>query len=332
MVDTAPPTPLAERLQELLRRGRELEKEGLPFPTRQLEETAASLSSAEQEAELLQVVKRGETLYAIASRDWIWIKQSLARADELGELAVSIGLDLSVLETRAGNPRSQLQKAPLSQTSLSRAAASASLALAVLNDAIPKFCVAEAQRLGESIRAARNRGEEVDPAVTGFSRLLAAIQDQHTVAMARALVEVRRAVARIPRAPSVPPIPSQEEEEILLEARNLARRLQQIKTRARNAQSAARLMTQVRAALSEERRFGTPEEEIEALWNEVDRLTRERQALAPAEAADGAATAGETTGPSAASEEALGEVPLDDVAEVPTSARSRTRARLEPRP
>ena len=82
---------------------------------------------------------------------------------------------------------------------------------------------------------------------------------------------------RIPRAPAVPTISPKEEEEILLEARNLARRLQRIKTSARDAQSAARLMTQVRAALSEDRRFGTPEEEIEALWAEVDRLTQQKK-------------------------------------------------------
>ena len=75
-------------------------------------------------------------------------------------------------------------------------------------------------------------------------------------------------------------VPSEEEEEILMEARNLARRLHRIKSKARNAQNAARLMTQVRAALSEERRVGTPEEEIEALWDEVDRLAKERTAEA----------------------------------------------------
>src|ERR1700686_2976861 len=60
-------------------------------------------------------------------------------------------------------------------------------------------------------------------------------------------------------------------------------------------------MAEVRAALSEDRRYGTPEEEIEALWTEVDRLTKERQlgeavsapAIAPHEApaTESAATA-----------------------------------------
>jgi hypothetical protein len=79
-----------------------------------------------------------------------------------------------------------------------------------------------------------------------------------------------------------------EEEEILLEARNLARRLNRMKYRARDAQGAARLMNQVRAALAEDRRYGSPEEELEELWGEVDRLARERaDALATPPAAVG---------------------------------------------
>ena len=39
-------------------------------------------------------------------------------------------------------------------------------------------------------------------------------------------------------------------------------------------------MSQVRAALSEDRRYGTPEEEIETLWLEVDRMTRENRRAA----------------------------------------------------
>lgn len=272
-----------ERLAALVRRGHELEAEGLPFPTAQLKEATEAMSSQGNFDRAMGVVKRGESLYAVAARDWTWIKQSLARADELAQLAATIGLDVGHLETRVGNPREQLLHAPLSAASLGRAAASASLAVAVLSDAIPKHCVREAQKLGETIRIARNRGEDVTAAVARFGELLASLQDQHVVAMARGLAEARRAVARIPRAPSMAALPSDEEEEILLEARNLARRLSRIKSKARNAQSAARLMTQVRAALSEDRRFGTPEEEIEALWTEVDRLTRERQRLAPEE-------------------------------------------------
>jgi hypothetical protein len=334
---------LEDRRDELVRHGQDLEGEGLPFPTEQLRQTIQTLLEAGHREQALQVVKRGEALFAVATRDWTWIRPTLARADELRELAASIGLDVSHLESRLGNPRGQFQNSPLSQASLSRAGASASLAVAVLSDAIPKYVVQEAQRLGERIRVARNRGEDVVAAVARFSQLLQAIQDQHTVAMARALVDVRHAVARIPRAPSFAAVPREEEEEILMEARNLARRLQRIKSRAHNAQSAARLMTQVRAALSEDRRFGTPEEEIEALWSEVDRLTRERQgagnvpsdaAAATSESTDAAAggtsdpPAEDPTGaPPADGDAADPGAPSEDAAPTTEGWRSRPRGR-----
>lgn len=269
------PSDLSERLANLVDRGRSLEAEGLPFPTEQIRaavETAVQQGALEQAASLL---KRGESLYTVSARDWGWVRETLTRADELKAVASRIGLDVPHLDSRVGDPRAQLRSQSLSAASLGRAAASASLAVAVLHDAIPKYCLQESQKLGETIRSARNRGEEVTDSVRNFSRLLQAIQDGHLVQTANLLLEVRRSVARIPRAPSIS-VPSEEEEEILMEARNLARRLNRMKSKARNAQSAARLMTQVRAALSEERRYGTPEEEIEALWSEVDRLTQER--------------------------------------------------------
>src|SRR4029077_54265 len=125
---------------------------------------------------------------------------------------------------------------------------------------------------------ARDRGEDVAEATARFRALLSAIQDDHLPITAQRLIDARQAVSRIPRAPVVGQIPTAEEEEVLAEARNLARRLHRIKGKARDASSAARLMTQVRAALSDDRRFGTPEEEIEDPWAEVDRLTRERAA------------------------------------------------------
>lgn len=321
-----------ERLAALVRHGRELEAEGLPFPTVQLQQTTETMVTQRNLEQALGVIKRGESLYSVTARDWTWIKQSLARADELAQLAASIGLDVGHLETRVGNPRQQLLHAPLSAASLSRAAASASLAIAVLSDAIPKHCVGEAQKLGVSIRTARNRGEDVTQAVARFAELLQAMQDQHVVAMARGLAETRKSVARIPRAPSMAALPSDEEEEILLEARNLARRLSRIKSKARNAQSAARLMTQVRAALSEDRRFGTPEEEIEALWTEVDRITKERQRLGADEAsAEPPMEAPESPlVPPAPDEEELEGAP--DVRLAPEVESSRARALRRGRP
>ncbi len=279
MPKTEAPTvaALRARLDHLSTQGHALELEGLPFPTMQIRESFEQAVETLELDQAARVVKGGESLLLRVSQDWTWVRELLRRADELRSIAATLGVDLQHLDTRVGNPRTRLQAEPLSSGSMEKAAASASLALAVLNDAIPKFCVQEAQNLGESIRRARNRGEDVTDASKSFSRLLQAIQDQNLAISAQRLVETRRSVSRIPRAPAMPAASPQEEEEILREARNLARRLQRIKGKARDAQSAARLMSQVRAALSEDRRYGTPEEEIEALWLEVDRMTRERK-------------------------------------------------------
>jgi len=268
---------LKRRMETLTNRARPLEADGLPFPTAQIQLafdqalTAGTLPAAEQ------IVKRGDLLLTRVGEDWTWVKELLRRADELRAIAGTIGVDLGVLDARVGNPRKRLMAETLSSGSIQKAAASASLALAVLNDAVPKFCIQEAQQLGGAIRKARDRGEDVGDAANSFSRLLQAVQDQNLPTAAQRLVETRKAVARIPRAPALPRISENEEEEILLEARNLARRLQRIKGKARDASSAARLMSQVRAALAEDRRYGTPEEEIESLWLEVDRLTKEHR-------------------------------------------------------
>ncbi len=283
--------PSSDGLSDLLLKGRELEAGGAPFPTDKLRQAIEALREGGQEDQADQVLQRGLALAAIADREWPRLREALARADELREVVAATGLHLPNPDGRADDPRARFLAVPLSEASLSQATVQAERLVAVLSEAIPPYCVEEAQRLGETIRGARRRGEEVTDAVRRFAQLLAAIQDGHTVAMARGVAEVRRAVARIPRAPSVPTAVQDEEEEILLEARKLARRLKSIKSRARNAQSAARLMTQVRAALSEDRRFGTPEEEIDALWNEVDRLTRERQAGAAAPGTDPTAVA-----------------------------------------
>ncbi len=267
-------------LDRLSTMGAALEAEGLPFPTAQIREAIDKALQTNDVEEAATVLRRGEALLAKVSQDWTWVRELLRRADEQRAVAATIGVDLAHLDARVGNPRKRLQSEPLSSGSLEKAAASASLALAVLNDAVPKFCVQEAQQLGVSIRRARDRGEDVRTAAAAFSKLLQAVQDQNLPSAAQRLVEARKEVARIPRAPALPALSPREEEEILLEARNLARRLQRIKGKARDAQSAARLMAQVRAALSDERaehRYGTPEEEIEALYLEVARLARQRQ-------------------------------------------------------
>jgi hypothetical protein len=268
---------LRRRLEEAEARAKPFQDQGLPFPTGQLltEFDQAVRAGDVERAE--GVVKRAEALLARATEDWGWLSELLQRVDGLRAIAETVGLDLARIDAQVGNPRGQLLSEPLTTASLEKVAASASFALAVLNDALPKYIVQEAQALGVSIRRARDRGEEVREAVAAFTSLLRAVQDPVLGTSAERLVEVRRAVARIPRAPAVAAVSPEEEDEILREARNLARRLHRIKTRAHDATDAVRLITQVRSALSEDRRYASPEEEVEALWAEVDRLTREKR-------------------------------------------------------
>ena len=298
-----PRSEIRERLQAIVARAGGLDREGLPFPTEQVQqgvERAIAQGDLERAALLL---RQSESLLDKAAGDWTWLRELLRRADEMRELAERLGVDVDTLDQRVGHPREQLRTSGLSKGSIERAAASASLALAVLNDTIPKYCMQDARRLGERIRTARDRGDEVDGATRQFRAFLAAFQTEPASVFGAALLELRRRVGQIPPAPTLPSLTREpEEEEILVEARNLARRLQRIRGKARDAQSAARLMAQVRAALSEDRRFGTPEEEIEALWNEVDRLTRERsERVAPPEAPDDDSIPMEAAVPAAAS-------------------------------
>ena len=274
------PSPFPElrrRLGAAEERAATFQAEGLPVPTEQLQTEFEHAVRAGEVEKAEAVVKRAETLLARADQDWGWLRELLQRVDGLRGIADTVGLDLARVDARVGNPRAQLLSEPLTPTSIEKAAAGASFALAVLNDAIPKYIVAEAQALGASIRRARDRGEDVREAAVAFTALLRSLQEPVLSATAERLVETRRSVARIPRAPSVAAVSEAEEDEILREARNLARRLHRIKTRAHDATDAVRLISQVRQALSEDRRYVSPEEEVEALWAEVDRLTKEKR-------------------------------------------------------
>jgi hypothetical protein len=268
---------LRRRFAAVEERAGKFQVEGLPIPTAGFETEFDAAVRSGDVAAAESVVKRAEGLLARADQDWGWLRELLQRVDGLRGIADTVGLDLARIDARVGNPRAQLLGEPLTPLSLEKAAAGASFALAVLNDAIPKYIVQEAQALGVSIRRARDRGEEVREAVSAFSALLRSLQEPVLGTSAERLVEARRAVARIPRAPEVATVSVAAEDEILSEARNLARRLHRIKTKAHDAGDAVRFISQVRQALSEDRRYASPEEEVEALWAEVDRLTREKQ-------------------------------------------------------
>lgn len=268
--------PLARRLQALVERGRALISEGLPFPVQQIQELVEQFRAHGEAGRAEQALNRAERLVERANADWQLLREQLRRLEELEELARRCGLDVSDLQSKVGNPRELLRRGRLSEGLLEQATGMCAKALAVLVGLLPKYLVPESQKLARTIRAARDRGEDVAESSERLGQFVRTMRSGQLRGAAIAFLELRRAVAQIPREPSLPLPPRDEEEEILREARNLARRLNRIKGRARDAPSAARLMSEVRAALSEDRRFSTPEEEIEELWNEVDRLTRER--------------------------------------------------------
>jgi hypothetical protein len=274
---TGTASALTARVSGIVRRGESLAAEGIPYDSANFVAEVKGQIAKHDLAGAITTVRRAEALLDKTQRDWTWLKELLTRVDELRDLAARSGVDLEVVDQRIGNARHQLQTLPLAEGSLEKAAASASLALVVLNDTLPKFYTQEAQQLAKSIRDANGRGEDVRESGVRLAQLLQALREGRLNEIGQRFIELRRAVTRIPRAPAVPPkMQQREEEEILLEARNLARRLNRMKYRARDAQGAARLMNQVRAALAEDRRYGSPEEELEELWGEVDRLARER--------------------------------------------------------
>lgn len=268
--------PLAVRLADWVGQAEALSAEGLPMPVQQVRDLVEHLRARGEAVRAEQALHRAERLLERATRDWTLLRELMRRLDELKELAARAGLDLAGLDARLGNPRDLLKGQRLSEGLLEQAMAVGSKSLAVLNDVLPKFLVSESQLLGRSIKSAKQRGEDVTEPTERLNTFLRALKAGQLRGTALAFLELRRAVAQIPREPTVPLYPRDEEEEILREARNLARRLNRMKGRAHDASGAARLMSQVKAALSEDRRYATPEEEIDELWNEVDRLTRER--------------------------------------------------------
>src|SRR5579871_2754687 len=122
MAVVGPREAIQERLASLVTRGKGLEEEGLPFPTEALRE---SIEMALAEGNLDRagtILKQSEALYQKATRDWMWVRELLGRADELRSLAERVGMDLSPLESRVGSPREQLRESTLSAGSLERAA------------------------------------------------------------------------------------------------------------------------------------------------------------------------------------------------------------------
>jgi hypothetical protein len=268
--------PISTRLSEWTRHAQLLSTEGLPIPVGQVHDLVENLRQQGEYIRAEHALQRAEGLLGRAEKDWALLRELLSRIDELKGLAERAGLDLGEFDRRLENPREILRNGRLSEGLLEQAMAAGTKSLAVLHDVMIKYFVAEAKLLGRSTRAGRDRGEDVDEATDRMRAFVYALRSGQLRGTAVAYLDLRRAVAAIPREPMVALNPEDEEQEILLEARKLARRLHRLKGSARDATSAVRLMSQVRAALSEDRRYTAPAEEIEQLWTEVDRLTRER--------------------------------------------------------
>ena len=153
------------------------------------------------------MIERAEALIGRAGADWTWVSELLRRADELRAVAGTIGVDLEILDNRVGNPRKRLMAEPLSSGSLEKAAASASLALAVLNDAVPEFLVSrKLRRWGSpSVEPETGARKSVIRPVRSLDFCRRSRTENLTTAAER-LVETRRMVARIPRAPALAPV------------------------------------------------------------------------------------------------------------------------------
>ncbi len=274
---TENPTPYAEarqRLNTVLARGAPLERQGFPLGSlalrNQFEEEVRSGSSAGAEG----VVTRASERVDLAERRWGEVERLLDDVEALRDLATTAGMDLARVDARAGNPRELLLSRGPSEASLDAVARSAGVALATLREALPRYCVAQARALGTWARDARGRGEDVDEAVAAVGRVVRALHDLDLRTAVAAIAEARRIVVRTVRSSPAPSLPISEEEAILREAHNLARRLPVAEPGAVADEPASRggpghfLSATVML---------TPEEEVAALWAEVDRLAHERE-------------------------------------------------------
>jgi len=277
---------LRGRLDALLARSIALERDGMPFPSDRIRQGIEQAIAQRELDRASKLIERGEQLLERLQKEFAGLQALLARLDRLRDLATRSGIDLSPLDARLGDVREGFRKAPLSAGALEKVAQSATLALTVLDESLPRFFLEEAKRLGVSIREARDRGEDVHRSTETLAVFLSDLKSAPIEQTAESFLELRKSVTKIPRTPTLASLPTtQEEEEILREARNLARRLNRMKARSPNAQSAARLIAEVRAALSEDRRaLPTAEEETDALWAEVRETAHEREVARPEEA------------------------------------------------
>jgi hypothetical protein len=267
--------PLTARLSALAMQANALVQQGMPFPFAQVQTLVTQLRDRGDVVRAEQTLERAERLLEQSLSHWKLLREQLRVLDELRALAASAGMDQGELDRRAADPRELLRTGRLSEGLLETASGQAAKSMVTITELLRRFLVPQTLGYARFIQSAENRGEEVGEAKARLERLRKSLHAGQLRGSVAAFLELREAIRQIPREPTVG-LPSGEEEEILREAQSLARRISRIKSRAHNASQAARLMSEVRAALSEDRRTATPEEEIDELWDEVDRLSRER--------------------------------------------------------
>jgi hypothetical protein len=265
------------RVQAFFARAQTLVDQGVPFPVVAIRTALERALGAGDGVKAGYALDRAERLLRGAERQWAEVRDVIAQAEVLRTTAEELGMGVAHLDANVGNARQHIQAGPLSIELFANAQKMAKTTVSLLKRAIPERSITEARKLGISIQAAHRRGEDVKQATAEFAALMRAIRAEPSPVLVQRFAAVRHALATIPTAPAVAFPDIDDAEEILLEARILARRIHRIKRNARDAQSAARLMTHVRAALSEDRRSVSPQDEIEQLWGEVNRLTKEQQ-------------------------------------------------------
>jgi hypothetical protein len=262
-----PPGPLNERIDRLVEKAEALADEGFPFDwDRTVDEIEQRIEANDLDG-AEAALARAERLADRADRDWPLVLELLDRIDELHAIARECGVDVDRL----------LSGGQLTEGLLDQTAARASLALATIHDRLPRVLVAEAKTLGRSLQVARDRGEDVDAASRRLSAFLKGLRNGDLAEIGRTFLALRETIREFEVVPEVSGPDPEEEAQILLEARSLARRLRRMHEDGRYAENAARVTAQVHAALREGRSYATPMAEVDFLWSEVERLARERQ-------------------------------------------------------
>jgi hypothetical protein len=268
--------PPRARLERYVERARGLEQEGLSLPHESLVASIDADLRAGRRAEALAALTSAESRLEAWSSAWAPVRELLARDDRLRAAALDLGLDPPSIGGGRGSPRELLQGGPVSEALLAHVQSAAASSTRAVTHQILQHGVSESRKLATRIRAASQRGEDVSETTEAFRRLVRTIGARAALDVGERLAELRHAAARIPSAPASYLPMTEEEQEVLGETRQFGRRINRIKHSALDAQSAARMVSHVHAALSEDRRLGSPQEEVEELWGEVARLTTDR--------------------------------------------------------